>query len=78
MDRRGRKQSRLPPHLATRTVNTFQQLCCYAETRAVLCVVTACGLEALLLSGAGGRLSWAELSHSFFTRTYSLMAAWAS
>lgn len=59
----------------------FQQSCRYGETRAVLCVVTtACGREVLRLSGMGavGRLSWAELSHSFFTRTYNLIATWAS
>lgn len=59
----------------------FQQSCRYGETRAVLCVVTtACGREVLWLSGTGavGRLSWAKLSHSFFTRTYNLIATWAS
>lgn len=37
-------------------------------------------METPLLSGVGavGCLSWAVLSHSFFTRMYSLIAAWAS
>lgn len=59
----------------------FQQSCRYGETRAVLCAVTtACRREVLWLSGMGavGRLSWAKLSHSFFTRTYNLIATWAS
>lgn len=38
------------------------------------------GTETLPPSGAGavGRLSWTVLSHSFFTRIYSLIAVWAS
>lgn len=40
----------------------------------------SCYVWPLPLSGAvaGGRLSWAVRSHSFFTMTYSLIAAWAS
>lgn len=70
-----------PPCPAARRAAVPHQSCCYRETRAVLCsVTTAPGQEALPLSGAGavGRLSWLELSHSFFTRTYSLIATWAS